>query len=56
MLVVPPLPPLRKVLMGTSPEEVAQWRAERRAKWPSKDVVAAKQVGPIPSPTPSPTP
>ena len=33
---------LRK-LMGTSPEEVANWRAERRAHWPSKQVVDAKR-------------
>ena len=32
-----------KVLMGTSPEEVQQWREERRKKIPSAGNVEAKQ-------------
>ena len=31
-----------RVLMGTSPEEVAQWRAERRKNWPTKENLDAK--------------
>jgi hypothetical protein len=31
-----------RVLMGTSPEEVAQWRAERRKNWPTKENLVAK--------------
>eukprot|EP00953_Heterococcus_sp_UTEX-ZZ885_P022348 12371-Heterococcus_DN1.PRE.2 len=32
-----------RVLLGTSPEEVAQWRAERRRCWPSKQNVERKE-------------
>jgi hypothetical protein len=32
-----------KVLMGTSPEEVQQWRLERRSKYPTKENVEKKE-------------
>lgn len=33
-----------QVLMGTNPEEVAQWREERRKNWPTKANLARKEA------------